>query len=200
MIAPLPSPRGMSAQEYFDWEAQQLERHDFYEGEVFAMSGASDSHNLAASNALVALTLHLRGTPCRVFTSDMRLQLAANRHYCHPDVFVTCDPRDRTPESRLLKQHPRLVVEVLSPSTADCDRGLKFEQYRQLESLEEVLFIDADRRVAELYQRGPAPQWLMTPARAGDVLHLRSVDLQLEVAALFVGLDDEEPASATPSP
>ena len=200
MIAPLSNPKGMTAQQYFAWEAQQRERHDFYEGEVFAMSGGSDAHNLAASNALVALTLHLRGTPCRAFMSDMRLQLAENSHYCYPDVFVTCDPRDRSSESRLLKQYPTLVVEVLSPSTVDYDRGLKFEQYRQLSTLQEVLFIDPDRRTAELYQRQEAPQWLLTPARAGDALMLRSVDLRLEVAALFEGLDDEAVASTGPAP
>ena len=180
----------MTATEYFAWEADQAERHDYHHGEVFAMAGASDDHNTAAGNAFVALKSHLRGTPCRVFMSDMRLELAENSHYSYPDVFVTCDPRDVTSQASHLKKHPKLVLEVISPTTSEYDQGRKFEQYRQIAGLDEVLFIDPVRRSVELFQRTKeASQWLLIPAPEGGSVHLRSVDMDLSMATVFEGID-----------
>jgi Uma2 family endonuclease len=189
MNAALVKPALMSAPEYLAWEADQPERHDYYHGEVFAMAGGSDAHNTASLNVASALKSHLRGTPCRVFMSDMRLELAHNSHYSYPDVFVTCDPRDASPEASHLKKHPQLVVEVLSPTTSEYDQGRKFEQYRQIASLDEVLFIDPERRSIELYQRtAQERQWLMTAAPEGGGVHLRSVKMDLSMAVVFEGL------------
>jgi Uma2 family endonuclease len=190
MNAALVKPPLMSALEYFAWEADQAERHDYYHGEVFAMAGGSDAHNTATGNAFVVIKSHLRGTPCRVFMSDMRLELAHNSHYSYPDVFVTCDPRDASAEASHLKKHPKLVVEVLSPTTSEYDQGRKFEQYRKIAGLDEVLFIDPERRSIELYQRTQQErQWLMTAAPEGGSVHLRSVDMDLSMATVFEGID-----------
>jgi Putative restriction endonuclease len=99
-IAPL---KAMSATEYFAWEEAQTSRHDFYLGKVFAMAGASDAHNTTALNIAAALKAHLRGGPCRVYMSDMRLELVPGDHYVYPDVMVVCDPRNMIPESSHLK-------------------------------------------------------------------------------------------------
>jgi Uma2 family endonuclease len=190
MNAALAKPLLMTAAEYFTWEAEQTERHDYYHGEVFAMAGGSDAHNTASLNFASALKSHLRGTPCRVFMSDMRLELAANSHYSYPDVFVTCDPRDATPEASYLKKYPKLVVEVISPSTSEYDQGRKFEQYRQIAGLDEVLFIDPVRRSVELFQRTKeASQWLLIPAPEGGGVHLRSVNMDVTMATVFEGID-----------
>jgi Uma2 family endonuclease len=190
MNAALVKPPLMSASEYIAWEVEQTERHHFYHGEVFAMAGGSDGHNTASLNVASAFKSHLRGTPCRVFMSDMRLELAHNSHYSYPDVFVTCDPRDASAEASHLKKHPKLVVEVLSPTTSEYDQGRKFEQYRKIASLDEVLFIDPERRSIELYQRTQQErQWLMTAAPEGGSVHLRSVDMDLSMATVFEGVD-----------
>ena len=190
MNAALVKPTLMTATEYFAWEADQTERHDYYHGEVFAMAGGSDAHNTASLNLASSLKSHLRGTSCRVFMSDMRLELAENSHYSYPDVFVTCDPRDATAQASHLKKHPKLVVEVISPSTSEYDQGRKFEQYRQITGLDEVLFIDPVRRSVELFQRTQeASQWLLIPAPEGGSVHLRSVDMDLPMATVFEGID-----------
>ena len=134
--------KGMSAAEYFVWAETQLERYDFYNGEVFAMSGGSDGHNTIALNVASALKCHLAGTPCRVFIIDVRLEVARNTHYTYPDVFATCDERDRGADAKLTKHYPTFICEVVSPNTAAYDLGEKFEHYQQSESLREVLFID----------------------------------------------------------
>jgi Uma2 family endonuclease len=179
----------MTAAEYFAWEAAQPERHYYYFGEVFAMAGGSDDHNTIAANVFALLKAHLRGTPCRVFMSDMRLELVENGHYGYPDVFVTCDPRDATSEASHLKKYPKLVVEVLSSSTADYDLGRKFEHYRLIPTVEEILFIDPARRSLELYRRtAERTQWLLVSAPEGGSVVLESVTLTLSSADVREGL------------
>ena len=180
----------MPAKAFLAGEALQAERHDYYGGHARARSASSDSHNYAAGNVAVALKSHLRGTPCRVFMSDMRLELAQNSHYSYPDVFVTCDPRDAMPEASHLKKYPRLVVEVISPSTSEYDQGRKFEQYRQIVGLDEVLFINPVRRSVELFQRTQeASKWLLILAPEGGGVHLRSVNMDVTMATVFEGID-----------
>ena len=190
-------PPKMTAQEYFAWEDKQLERHVFYEGEIFSMAGGSDDHNTASLNIASAIKTHLRGTPCRTFMSDMRVELAENSHYCYPDVFVTCDPRDATPGASHLKKHLNLLVEILLPSTSEYDLGRKFEQYRNMPSVQEVLFVDTTRRSVELYQRTQdSAQWLLMPAPAGGGVHLKSIDMALSAATVFESINPQLPATA----
>jgi Uma2 family endonuclease len=178
----------MTATEYLAWEEGQATRHDFYLGEVFAMAGASDAHNTTALNIAAALKVHLRGGPCRVYMSDMRLELVPGDHYSYPDVMVVCDPRDMTPESSHLKKHPKLLVEVLSKATADYNLGRKFEHYRQIQGLSEVLFADPVRLSVELYRRTQQPNhWLLMPAKniPGSSLTLESVAMDLAFGTVF---------------
>jgi Uma2 family endonuclease len=188
MNAPLFAPKGMTAEEYFVWEETQLERHDYYHGDVFAMAGGTLAHNSVCLNAAVALKQHFKGGPCRVFMGDVRVQLSKAQHYSYPDVFVTCDARDTAQDSAIVVQFPSLIIEVLSPSTSAYDVGLKFEAYRALESVQEVLFVHIERRSADLYQRSAAPQWTLTPLGESGVLNLQCVNLQLPVRDLFEGV------------
>lgn len=188
MNAPHAVPKGITAEEYFVWEETQLERHDFYYGEVFAMAGGTLAHNTVTGNAFVALKQHVKGSPCRVFMGDVRVQLSKAQHYSYPDVFVTCDARDTAQESAIVVQFPSLIVEVLSPSTSAYDVGLKFEAYRAMESVQEVLFVHIERRSADLYQRSAAPQWTLTPLGESGVLNLKSVNFNLPVRDLFEGV------------
>jgi Uma2 family endonuclease len=119
---------------------------------------------------------------------DVRVQLSKAQHYSYPDVFVTCDARDTALGTAILVQFPCLIIEVLSPSTSAYDMGLKFEAYRALESVQEVLFIHIERRSADLYQRSAAPQWTLTPLDESGVLNLKSVNVNLSVRDLFEGV------------
>lgn len=178
----------MTAEEYFAWEATQLDRHDYFNGEIFAMAGGTLAHNTVCLNAAMALKNLLKGSPCRVFMGDVRVQLSKDRHYSYPDVFVTCDARDTAQDSANVVQFPSLIIEVLSPSTSAYDVGLKFEAYRAMESVQEVLFVHIERRSADLYQRSAAPQWTLTPLGESGVLNLKSVNASLPVNDLFEGV------------
>ena len=172
-----------TAADYLAWEPAQLDRHEFLDGEVFAIAGAEDRHVTVAGNLYIALRQHLSGSPCRTFMSDMRLHVAAANSYFYPDVLVTCSALDLA--SAMVKTEPKLIVEVLSPGTAAYDRGLKFSHYRRLASLEEYLLIDLDTRSTDGYRKGADGLWVLHPFARGEPVSLASVALELSAGQLF---------------
>ncbi|MBL8430889.1 MAG: Uma2 family endonuclease [Dechloromonas sp.] len=174
---------------YLAWEETQAERHEYLAGEVFAMSGGSDAHYTITLNLAANLKSALSGTPCRPFVSGMKVRIAATDAVLYPDVFVTCDSRDKTPEAALAKAHPVLVTEVLSDSTAAYDRGRKFELYQKIPELQEYLILEQDRLHADLFRKNEAGLWVMHPAGEGDTIELTSVGLRLPLADLYADVD-----------
>ena len=173
----------MTGADYLAWEATQLDRHEFVGAEVFAMAGAEDRHVTVAMNLAFTLRQHLGGSPCRTYMSDMRLNVAALGSYFYPDILVTCSALDQA--SSLVKSEPKLIVEVLSPSTAAYDRGLKFSHYRSLPSLQEYALIDLDTRCTDCYRLGTDGLWVLHPFDSGQTVQLASVALDITVAQLF---------------
>lgn len=172
-----------SSDEYLAWEAEQLEKHEYVDGEVFAMAGAGEGHVTVTGNVYMALRQHLKGSPCRTFMSDMKVQADAASNYFYPDVIVTCSPADA--QEPLIKREPTLIVEVLSPSTAAYDRGGKFSAYRQLASLQEYVLIDTDTRTTDVYRKGADGLWVLHPFARDDSVGFVSVSLTITAAVLF---------------
>ena len=172
-----------TAADYLAWEAAQLDRHEYIDGEVFAMAGAEDRHVTVSMNLAFALRQHLSGSPCRTYMSDMRLHVAAANSYFYPDVLVTCSALDLA--SAMVKTEPKLIAEVLSPSTAAYDRGLKFSHYRSLASLQEYVLIDLDTRSTDCYRKGADGLWVLHPFARGEPVSLASVALELSAEQLF---------------
>jgi len=178
-------------QAYLEWEAAQAVRHEFVDGEVFAMAGAEDRHFTAAFNLGVALRQHLQRTPCRVYMSDVKLHVAAANSFFYPDLMVTCSAADAA--QRLVKSEPSLVVEVLSPATAAYDRGAMFAAYRMLASLQEYLLVDLDAFSCEVYRKGADGLWVLHPFGRGETMTLASVGLQLPASEVFADLEAGAP-------
>jgi Uma2 family endonuclease len=172
-------------EDYLDLERDADTRHQYVDGEIFAMAGASREHVTVSLNVASLLKSRLRGGPCRAFIADMKLRVEAANAFYYPDVFVTCDRRDLAAWD--VMHHPTLVVEVLSPSTASFDRGLKFSHYRSLESLQEYLLIDPNARTTELYRRTPQGWQRQDPEQ--DAVHLQSLGVSLALTDLFEDLD-----------
>ncbi len=128
------------AQAYLAWEAEQSTKHEYHDGEVFVIAGASEAHVTVALNVAMALRNHLRGSPCSVFVSDMKLRVEEDNAFFYPDVFVTYADSDRGQSHS--KSAPVLVVELLSPATSAYDRGAKFATYRKLPTLRGYALID----------------------------------------------------------
>lgn len=184
----------MSMAQFLDWEAAQTQRHEFVAGEVFAMAGADDAHVTVALNVAMALRRYLAGTPCRVYMSDMKLAVRESQGVYYPDVMVTCSEADRA--SALVKSEPKLLVEVLSPSTAAFDRGDKFADYRRLASLQEYALVDPKTRRSDVYRKGADDLWVLHPADAGQSLVLSSVALEIDAQTLFAEVDARDQRAA----
>lgn len=177
----------MNAQQFALWEIDQPERHEFFRGEVlkvFGMGGARREHVRVTMNIARSLDIHLRGTPCQTFMADMQVHVEATGDMFYPDVLVTCDARDLV--ATLEMQHPKLVIEVLSPSTATFDRGDKFLTFRRIESLEEYALVDPHGKSFEVYRRqANYSDWLLAPGQFDEGLLLRRVDLTVPSQTLF---------------
>ncbi len=181
-----PQPKQeLSPEDYIEWESRQDTRNEYIAGEVSAMVGARDAHNTVSGNLYVLLRNHLRGGRCRVFASDMKLRVDSANCYFYPDVFVTCDERDRGPEADYWKRYPMPIVEVLSESTAAFDRGRKFGYYRELESLQEYALVDPDRPSVDMFRRNPAGHWVLYPFGPGAEVEFASVGLSMPIAAVY---------------
>ena len=189
----LPQPKiPFSPEDYLAWEHEQPFRNEYVDGEVFAMSGASDAHGTAAGNLFAGLHAHLRGSPCKTFIADMKVHVEAANSFFYPDILVTCDPRDRAPEASHVKRHPLLIVEVLSPSTEAYDRGNKFAAYRRLESLQEYVLVSIDERRIEVFRRDGTGHWVLYPFALDEDLALASIDFRCPAAEVFEGIEAEE--------
>ena len=175
--------RLLTADEFLAWDADQTIKREFVRGEVFAMSGGEDNNATVALNLAIALRQHLRGTPCRVFGSDVKLRVEAADCYFYPDLMVTCSAADAA--QRLVKREPSLVVEVLSPGTAAYDRGDKFADYRLLPSLTEYLLVDVKKRRCDLFRKLPDGLWVLHPSVANGPVTLASVDLTVSADDLW---------------
>jgi Uma2 family endonuclease len=195
---PLPKAEsGFDAAAYLAWEEKQSERNEYIAGEVFAMVGVRQSHNVATLNLAMLLRNELKGSPCRVFVESVKTRVEAADCFLYPEVVVTCDARDRvTPE---YVSHPLLVVEVLSESTAAFDRGAKFAAYRKLASLQEYVLIDVAAQRIELFRRNPENHWVLYDYGSADAVELASLSLRIEAREILEDTleDVQPPTSAT---
>ena len=191
------------ANAYLAWEAAQSERHEYLQGEVFAMAGGTENHNTVALNAAVALRNHLKGTPCKVFISEIRVQVAAVDAYFYPDVVVRCQPKSAPDGKAISTDAPVLIIEILSDSTATWDRGGKFAAYRQLPSLQEYVLIDPQAQTVELYRRNAAQRFELYAwdARTNPgPCEFASVGLLWPLADVFEGVVLEQPTDPAAAP
>ena len=182
----------LSPTEYLDFEARSDIKHEYIDGELYAMAGSSDDHAAIISNAVMAIGPHLRRSGCRLYPQDVKAQITRRNRYYYPDLMVTCDDRDRL--DRYVKRHYKMIIEVLSDSTEQFDRGSKFEDYRRSASLEEYVLISQDRMNVEVYRRNAADRWELQAYHQGDRVELVSIGLEFAIADLYedVTLPPEE--------
>ena len=186
----------LTPEQYLEIERKAEYKSEYYRGEMFAMAGASWAHNLLVSHLLRDIGQQLRGKPCEICPSDMRVRVSASGLYTYPDAVVVCGEPQLLDNQFDTLLNPHLIVEVLSPSTEAYDRGRKFEHYQSIESLGEYLMISSDRVHADLYTRQPDGRWLLTSAaRLEDSLDLQSVGSSLALAGLYEKVDFAEPES-----
>ena len=183
MIAAREHLPRFTPEEYFKWEEQQLERHEYIDGEVYAMSGGTINHGDIALNFGALLKSHMRGRGCKTLNSDCRVSIVGSTKYVYPDLSVTCDERDRTTAQYIT--YPCLIVEVLSPGTEAYDRGNKFKMYRRNPSLQEYVLVSADTIEIELFRKTDTNDWRIINYQAGDTVELKSINLICQIEQIY---------------
>ncbi|MEO0374157.1 MAG: Uma2 family endonuclease [Cyanobacteria bacterium P01_A01_bin.17] len=174
----------LTPEEYLQLEKASAIKHEYIDGDAYAMAGASDAHVTIAGNLFAELRSYLRGKGCRAYISDMKARIESLNRFFYPDVMVTCDQRDQ--ETPTYKCFPKLIVEVLSESTAAFDRGDKFFDYQRLESLQEYVLINTHVQRVECYRRAEDGLWSVQFFGPTDsTFQLPSIDYEGSLASLY---------------
>ncbi|MDB5070388.1 MAG: hypothetical protein JWM87_1499 [Candidatus Eremiobacteraeota bacterium] len=172
----------MSLDEFLAWEAGETTKHEFVDGHVFAMAGASRAHGTIALNLAALVRPAIRKTGRQAYLADMKIIPPGQRSVRYPDFVLTCDSRDLADEQ--ITRFPKLIVEVLSRSTAAVDRGEKFEEYRRIPTLEEYVIIDSTQVLVEILRRG-GDLWTFKGYGPGSTFRLESIPLDIAVNDLY---------------
>lgn len=161
-MSALPQQQKLTVAEYLALEQKAAFRSEFFNGEMFAMAGSSPEHNEIKDNIIAELALQLRGSGCRTYSSDQRIKVDRTGLYTYPDIVIVCGKKEVDAIDPNSITNPRVVVEVLSPSTASYDRGTKFRHYQRVRSVQEVVLVSQDRVQVERYVRQTDESWLLT--------------------------------------
>jgi Uma2 family endonuclease len=177
-----PHQPEMSFEEYLLNEAAASTKHEFVDGQLYAMAGASRAHATIALNLAAFVRPAIRGSGCQAYIADMKVAPPGNRSVRYPDLVMTCDERDLADEQ--ITRFPKLIVEVLSPGTSSVDRGDKFEEYRRIPTLEEYVIIDSTRVLVEIFRRAD-DGWRLKEYGPGGIFRLESIPLEIRVDDLY---------------
>ena len=184
-----------TADEYLQWESEQSEKHEYLAGEVFevfTMAGARREHVVVSGNVFATFKQALRGSGCQAYIADMKLRVEPADAFFYPDVMVSCSAQDH--RAGLYLSEPKLIVEVLSDSTAAFDRGGKFAAYRSLPSLQEYVIIDITDRRVECYRRTADNGWLLHDYTGEQICQFVCIGVTMALAEVFedVVAEDED--------
>ncbi|MCT7981004.1 Uma2 family endonuclease [Laspinema olomoucense] len=174
----------MTLEEYFAGEEISPIRREYIRGEVYPMSASTPAHNMITLNLATLLRKQVRGTECHALVQDIKVRIDPVDVFYYPDLTVTCDPRD-CPLTDSFIRYPCLIVEVLSKSTEAFDRGDKFADYRQIESLKEYILINQNRSRVELFRRNERGRWELYSYQGKDQIQLTSLNLRIDMATLY---------------
>ncbi|MBD2393207.1 Uma2 family endonuclease [Cyanobacterium aponinum UTEX 3222] len=177
----------LSPEEYLTQEEKALTKHEYINGEVYEMAGASSAHVTISLNVASLLKAHLKGSNCRVFISDMKVRIDRLNVFYYPDVIVACNEKDR--ELNYYKKAPQIIIEVLSESTESFDRGDKFADYRTIETLQEYVLISQTKKRVDLFTRKNCNSWELSSFSEGEKLTLNSINFTCSVLDLYEDID-----------
>lgn len=178
----------LTIEEYLEFERDSEQKHEYYKGEIFAMAGASNRHNLLFSNIYGELAYRLKGKTCRPFGSDLRVHIPENTLFTYPDISIIC--RDIVSEEKSYDTftEPSVIIEILSPSTKSYDRGEKFKLYRDIKTLEEYILVDSESISVEAWRINANGHWELEELKAKeDVLSINSIEISFKLSEIYEG-------------
>lgn len=172
----------LSVEDYLEGEKVSPIRHEFVDGEVYAMAGGSDNHNRIVGEIVTTLSMHLRGSKCEPFFGDIKVRVTSKVYY-YPDVLVSCE---ENPDDPYFRNNPILIIEVTSPSTKKIDRREKLLFYQQMPSVQEYVVVDQHKMNVEVHRRQPNGGWITYYFNEkSDIVELASVDLTIPLPDLY---------------
>lgn len=182
-----------TVEEYLAMEEAAMEKHEYYRGEIFAMSGSKVPHNRISGNVYAALHQKLKGKKCRPYNSDQRIHIESNTLFTYPDISVVCGEDVTLNNDNWNILNPVVIIEVLSPSTKNYDRGEKFMLYRDIPTLKEYILIDSGCIHIEAFRLNAAYRWELEEYNSiEDQLHIKAVNEVIPVAEIYDGVRVEE--------
>ncbi len=186
---PVPQYNFISPQQYLETERTAPDKHEYYKGEVFAMSGASLEHNIISRNIMVWLGGKLKGGGCQPFGSDLRIHIPLNTLFTYPDLTIFCDKPLLTENSFDSATNPSVIVEILSPSTRNYDMGIKFMLYRDIESLKEYILIDSETVYIQKHLRQQDNSWVLTEIKdIRESLYIHTIEHTIPLTEIYEGI------------
>lgn len=193
-----PQPkRYIPEEEYLEFEQSSIVKHEYYDGEIYAMTGGTDAHNSLSGNTYASLHAQLRKRPCKVYNSDQKIKVVATGLHTYPDVTIVCGRSEFIDHPRRTLINPTVIIEVLSPSTERYDRGMKFQNYRTIPTLQDYVLISQDSYRIEHYIRQENNEWLLREAVGLEAqVTIQSIDCILTLEDVYekVEFEQDEPS------
>ncbi|MCC6287057.1 MAG: Uma2 family endonuclease [Chitinophagaceae bacterium] len=188
------SRQKFTIEEYLAMEEAAVEKHEYYKGDIFAMSGSKVAHNEISGNFFAALHNRLRGKKCKPYNSNQRVHIEANSLFTYPDISVVCDEVLTRNNDNWNILNPVVIIEVLSPSTKNYDRGEKFMLYRDIPTLREYILVDSKSIHIEVFRLNTTLRWELEEYKSlEDLLHIKAINETIPVAEIYdeVRMDSE---------
>lgn len=193
-MSAVPATRKLTATEYLAIEERAERKSEFYDGEMFAMAGASREHNILTRNLVIELGSRLKGGPCHVFVADQRVKVTRTGLYTYPDVLVVCGPPEYAAENRNTLTNPKVVFEVLSDDTEQYDRTTKFRHYKRLPSVAEYVLVSQHTPLVERFVRAASGRWEQEDFVGLDAaLSLATLPAEVPMAEVYSGVEFPPP-------
>ncbi len=183
------SKQKMSIEEYLEMENAADEKHEYYKGQIFAMSGAKMPHNRITSNLLIALGLKLKGKKCQPYGSDARIHIESNTLFTYPDISIICGEIITLNNDDYNVLNPTVIIEVLSKSTKNYDRGEKFKLYRDITSLKEYILVDSESIHIEIFRLNENGHWELEEYNSlTETVIIKSIDETVFLSDIYDGV------------
>ncbi|MGB2926525.1 MAG: Uma2 family endonuclease [Limnothrix sp.] len=182
----------MTPEEYLEFEKTSDIKHEYIDGEIYAMAGTGKFHNIISGNLYILLRNSLRNSDCQTFIADVKVKLEEGRRFFYPDLLVTCDPTDDPND--LFVTTPKVIIEILSPSTASFDRDGKFQLYRTIPSLREYILVSAETYSVECFRRQTQDIWTVQfYENIAAIAYIEALDINAPLSEIYATVEFTEP-------
>ncbi|WP_017306912.1 Uma2 family endonuclease [Spirulina subsalsa] len=187
MIA-VQSHAPITSEEYLERELHSPIKHEYWEGDIYAIAGTTKAHNIISLNVALLLRSGLRNPTCQTFMADIKVRIEEGKRFFYPDLLVTCDPSDDA--NLVYVDTPQVTIEVLSESTESFDRGKKFQSYRRIPSLQDYVLVSSQDYCVEVFHRIDEQHWVLATYQGLDAIaRIESLAITAPLAQIYATLD-----------